>query len=121
MKIRLLVMGILLMFLSSCAVKPEFLVEGRTVIRSTVITESQLLEQQRLERQLWNWKNRHRIRLQMEMMRHRHPQMRIGRNTYNPNRRGIRRHLIRRKHNGVRIHKKNYWSKTDRHPQEERK
>jgi hypothetical protein len=114
MKIRLLVMGMLLMLLSSCAVKPEFLVEEHTTIRSTVITESQLLEQQRL----WNWKNRQRIRLQMEMMRHRHPQMRIGRNTYNPNRRGIRRHIIRRKHNGVRIHKRNYWSKTDKHPQE---
>ena len=110
MKIRLLVMGILLMFVSSCAVKPEFLVEGRTTIRSTLITESQLLEQQRLERQIWNWKNRQRIRFQMEMMRHRHPQMRIGRNTYNPNRRGIRRHIIRRKHNGVKIHKRNYWS-----------
>ena len=107
MKIKLLVMGMLLMLLSSCAVKPEFLVEGRTTtIRSTVITEAQLLEQQRL----WNWKNRQRIRLQMEMMRHRHPQMRIGRNTYNPNRRGIRRHIIRRKHNGVKIHKRNYWS-----------
>ena len=113
MKIRLLVMGMLLMFVSGCAVKPEFLVE-----RTTVITETQLLEQQRLERHLWNWKNRQRIRLQMELMRHRHPQMRIGRNTYNPNRRGIRRHIIRRKHNGVRIHKRNYWSKTDRHPQE---
>ena len=100
-------MGMLLMFVSGCAVKPEYLVE-----RTTVITEAQLLEQQRLERHLWNWKNRQRIRFQMEMMRHRHPQMRIGRNTYNPNRRGIRRHIIRRRHNGVKIHKRNYWSKT---------
>ena len=115
---------------SSCAVKPKYLVE------ETLREEAQREINARQEE--WNWKNRHRIRQHRDvweerverlpqrgiakrqqirrMMQYRNPQLGIGRNTYNPNKRGQRKHIAPKKYNGVAIHKKNYWSKTTKHP-----
>jgi len=111
---------------SSCAVKPKYLVE------ETLKEEAQKEINARQEE--WNWKNRHRVRQEREfweerldilppmgnvkmqrirrMRQYRNPQLGIGRNTYNPNRSGQRRHITPKKYNGVAVHRKNYWSKT---------
>ena len=90
----------------------------------------------------WNWKNRHRVRQDREfweerldilppmgnvkmqrirrMRQYRNPQLGIGRNTYNPNKSGQRRHITPKKYNGVAVHKRNYWSRTTKDPQEEK-
>ena len=111
---------------SSCAVKPKYLVE------ETLREEAQREINARQEE--WNWKNRHRVRQDREfweeridilpprgnvkmqqirrMRQYRNPQLGIGRNTYNPNKIGQRRHITPKKYNGVAVHRKNYWSKT---------
>ena len=111
---------------SSCAVKPKYLVE------ETLREEAQREINARQEE--WNWKNRHRVRQDREfweerldilppmgnvkmqrirrMRQYRNPQLGIGRNTYNPNKSGQRRHITPKKYNGVAVHRKNYWSKT---------
>ena len=116
---------------SSCAVKPKFLVE------ESLKEEAQQEINARQEE--WNWKNRHRVRQDREfweerfgilplrgnvkmqrirrMRQYRNPQLGIGRNTYNPNRSGQRRHITPKKYNGVAVHKKNYWSKTTKSPE----
>ena len=112
---KLITALLFILFTGGCAVKPEYLIEDTTIIRSNVITEQQLLEQRRLEMQLqwrlWNWQNRERIRRQLKPQRYRHPQRGIRNNNYNP-RAKIRQHIQHRKHNGVKVHPKNYWSKT---------
>ena len=115
---------------SSCAVKPKYLVE------ETLKEEAQQeIDARQVE---WNWKNRHRVRQEREfweerldilapmgnvkmqrirrMRQYRNPQLGIGRNTYNPNRSGQRRHITPKKYNGVAVHRKNYWSKTTKDP-----
>ena len=114
------------LIVSSCAVKPKYLVE------ETLKEEAQKEINARQEE--WNWKNRHRVRQEREfweerldilppmgnvkmqrirrMRQYRNPQLGIGRNTYNPNRSGQRRHITPKKYNGVAVHRKNYWSKT---------
>ncbi len=82
----------------------------------------------------WNYRNRHRLAIEkrllarqqyreLELLRAqkrlfllypRRSYRGIGSNTYNPNQRGYRRHITKRKYNGVAIHKKNYWSKMKR-------
>ena len=116
---------------SSCAVKPKYLVE------ETLREEAQREINARQEE--WNWKNRHRVRQDREfweeridilpprgnvkmqqirrMRQYRNPQLGIGRNTYNPNKIGQRRHITPKKYNGVAVHKKNYWSKTTKSPE----
>ena len=114
------------LIVSSCAVKPKYLVE------ETLKEEAQKEINARQEE--WNWKNRHRVRQDREfweerldilppmgnvkmqrirrMRQYRNPQLGIGRNTYNPNKSGQRRHITPKKYNGVAVHRKNYWSKT---------
>lgn len=111
MKLKLLVIIIALSLQLGCAVKPKYLVE-----ESIKKEAEQELQEFRNE---WNWKNRHRLKQDQNMLRYRHPQMGIGRNTYNPNRSGQRKHRTPKKYNGVAIHKKNYWSKTAKHPQKD--
>ena len=120
---------------SSCAVKPKYLVE------ETLREEAQQeIDARQVE---WNWKNRHRIRQQRDeweerlellppifgnmknqrirrMRQYRNPQLGIGRNTYNPNKSGQRKHITPKKYNGVAVHKRNYWSRTTKDPQEEK-
>ena len=118
------------LIVSSCAVKPKYLVE------ETLKEEAQKEINARQEE--WNWKNRHRVRQEREfweerldilpprgnvkmqrirrMRQYRNPQLGIGRNTYNPNRSGQRRHITPKKYNGVAVHRKNYWSKTTKDP-----
>tara|TARA_B100000029_G_C17364437_1_gene883714 strand:- start:55 stop:375 length:321 start_codon:yes stop_codon:yes gene_type:complete len=84
---KLITALLIILFTSGCAVKPEYLIEDTTIIRSNVITEQQLKPQ-----------------------RYRHPQRGI-RNTFNP-RAKIRKHIQHRKHNGVKVHPRNHWSKT---------
>ena len=120
---------------SSCAVKPKYLVE------ETLREEAQQeIDARQVE---WNWKNRHRIRQQRDeweerlellppifgnmknqrirrMRQYRNPQLGIGRNTYNPNKSRQRRHITPKKYNGVAVHKRNYWSRTTKDPQEEK-
>lgn len=98
--------------LQGCAVKPKFLVEES--IKEKAQREINARQEE------WNWKNRHRLRQDQKMLRYRHPQMGIGRNTYNPNRSGQRKHRTPKKYNGVVVHKKNYWSKTSKHPLEDK-
>ena len=115
---------------SSCAVKPKYLVE------ETLIEEARKEINARQEE--WNWKNRHRVRQDREfweerldilppmgnvkmqrirrMRQYRNPQLGIGRNTYNPNKSGQRRHITPKRYNGVAVHRKNYWSKTTKDP-----
>ena len=89
----------------------------------------------------WNYHNRYRLAAEKRLLaRHHYRELEllraqkrrfllhprrsyrgIGSNTYNPNQRGYRRHITKRKYNGVGIHKKNYWSKTTKHPQLERR
>ena len=118
------------LIVSSCAVKPKYLVE------ETLKEEAQKEINARQEE--WNWKNRHRVRQEREfweerldilpprgnvkmqrirrMRQYRNPQLGIGRNTYNPNKSGQRRHITPKKYNGVAVHRKNYWSKTTKDP-----
>ena len=122
------------LIVSSCAVKPKYLVE------ETLKEEAQKEINARQEE--WNWKNRHRVRQDREfweerldilppmgnvkmqrirrMRQYRNPQLGIGRNTYNPNKSGQRRHITPKKYNGVAVHKRNYWSRTTKDPQEEK-
>ena len=115
---------------SSCAVKPKYLVE------ETLIEEARKEINARQEE--WNWKNRHRVRQDREfweerldilppmgnvkmqrirrMRQYRNPQLGIGRNTYNPNKSGQRKHITPKRYNGVAVHRKNYWSKTTKDP-----
>ncbi len=39
----------------------------------------------------------------------------------NPNKSGQRKHIIPKRYNGIAVHRKNYWSKTTKYPQEENK
>jgi hypothetical protein len=118
------------LIVSSCAVKPKYLVEG--TLKEKAQKEINTRQQE------WNWKNRHRVRQEREfweerfdilppmgnvkmqrirrMRQYRNPQLGIGRNTYNPNKSGQRRHIIPKKYNGVAVHRKNYWSKTTKDP-----
>ena len=118
------------LIVSSCAVKPKYLVEG--TLKEKAQKEINTRQQE------WNWKNRHRVRQEREfweerfdilppmgnvkmqrirrMRQYRNPQLSIGRNTYNPNKSGQRRHIIPKKYNGVAVHRKNYWSKTTKDP-----
>ena len=97
--------------LSSCAVKPKYLIE------ETLKEEAQQEINARQEQ--WNWKNRHRLRQKQNMLQYRNPQLGIGRNTYNPNKSGQRKHVTPKKYNGVAVHKKNYWSRTTNDPQKD--
>ena len=128
---KLLVLLLPVVFiLSSCAIKPKFLVE------ESLKEEAQREINARQEE--WNWKNRHRVRQDREfweerfdilpprgnvkmqrirrMRQYRNPQLGIGRNTYNPNKSGQRRHITPKRYNGIAVHKKNYWSKTTKDP-----
>ena len=128
--------GIFVLMLQGCAIKPKFLVE------ESLKEEAQ--QEINARQQEWNWKNRHRTQQQKEywedriellppkmgntkrhrirlQRQYRNPQLGIGRNTYNPNKRGQRKHITPKKYNGVAIHRKNYWSKTTNHPQKENK
>ena len=118
------------LIVSSCAVKPKYLVEG--TLKEKAQKEINTRQQE------WNWKNRHRVRQEREfweerfdilppmgnvkmqrirrMRQYRNPQLSIGKNTYNPNKSGQRRHIIPKKYNGVAVHRKNYWSKTTKDP-----
>ena len=118
---------------SSCAVKPKYLVE------ETLKEEAQKEINARQEE--WNWKNRHRVRQEREfweerldilppmgnvkmqrirrMRQYRNPQLGIGRNTYNPNKSGQRKHITPKRYNGIAVHKRNYWSKTTKDPQKD--
>jgi hypothetical protein len=118
------------LIVSSCAVKPKYLVE------ETLKEKAQ--KEINTRQQEWNWKNRHRARQEREfweerldilplmgnvkmqrirrMRQYRNPQLSIGRNTYNPNKSGQRRHITPKKYNGIAVHRKNYWSKTTKDP-----
>tara|TARA_Y100000310_G_scaffold336085_1_gene419717 strand:+ start:675 stop:1085 length:411 start_codon:yes stop_codon:yes gene_type:complete len=135
MKLKILIVIIALSLQLGCAVKPKYLVE------QTLKEKAQ--QELNARQEEWNWKNRHRIRQQKDawenrveilprrgiakrqeirrMRQYRNPQLGIGRNTYNPNKRGQRKHITPKKYNGVAIHRKNYWSKTTNHPQKENK
>ena len=135
MKLKILIVIIALSLQLGCAVKPKYLVE------QTLKEKAQ--QELNARQEEWNWKNRHRIRQQKDawenrveilprrgiakrqeirrMRQYRNPQLGIGKNTYNPNRSGQRRHITPKKYNGVAIHRKNYWSKTTNHPQKENK
>ncbi len=135
MKLKILIVIIALSLQLGCAVKPKYLVE------QTLKEKSQ--QELNARQEEWNWKNRHRIRQQKDawenrveilprrgiakrqeirrMRQYRNPQLGIGKNTYNPNRSGQRRHITPKKYNGVAIHRRNYWSKTTKYPQEENK
>ena len=134
MRLKTLIVIIALSLQLGCAVKPKYLVE------QTLKEESQQEVNARQEE--WNWKNRHRIRQHRDaweerveilphrgivkkrqirrMRQYRHPQLGLGRNTYNPNKSGQRKHITRKKHNGVKVHKKNYWSKTTKAPEKDK-
>ena len=135
MKLKILIVIIALSLQLGCAVKPKYLVE------QTLKEKAQ--QELNARQEEWNWKNRHRIRQQKDawenrveilprrgiakrqeirrMRQYRNPQLGIGKNTYNPNRSGQRRHITPKKYNGVAIHRRNYWSKTTNHPQKENK
>jgi len=135
MKLKILIVIIALSLQLGCAVKPKYLVE------QTLKEKAQ--QELNARQEEWNWKNRHRIRQQKDawenrveilprrgiakrqeirrMRQYRNPQLGIGRNTYNPNKSGQRKHIIPKRYNGVAIHRKNYWSKTTNHPQKENK
>ncbi len=135
MKLKILIVIIALSLQLGCAVKPKYLVE------QTLKEKAQ--QELNARQEEWNWKNRHRIRQQKDawenrveilprrgiakrqeirrMRQYRNPQLGIGKNTYNPNRSGQRRHITPKKYNGVAIHRRNYWSKTTKYPQEENK
>ena len=135
MKLKILIVIIALSLQLGCAVKPKYLVE------QTLKEKAQ--QELNARQEEWNWKNRHRIRQQKDawenrveilprrgiakrqeirrMRQYRNPQLGIGKNTYNPNRSGQRKHITPKKYNGVAIHRKNYWSKTTNHPQKENK
>ena len=128
---------IMVLFLEAgCAVKPKFLIEQEL--------QKEAQQEINARQEEWNWKNRNRIRQRKEaweerveivppiighhkkrqIMRkrqYRNTQGGLGKNTYNPNKSGQRKHLKSKKHNGVKVHKKNYWSKTTKHPQEDTK
>ena len=115
-----------------CAVKPKYLVE------KSLQEEAQQEIQQR--QQEWNWKNRHRLRqdkvywekrfellppkqghkkqLITRKRQYRNPQLGITRNRFNNNAKR-RTHITPKKHNGVKVHKKNYWSKTTKDRKED--
>ena len=119
---------IIFVFMSGCAVKPKFLEE-----------QAQQEIQQRQEE--WNWKNRHRLRQNknhreeiiiiesfpgahkkqkiQRQRQYRNHQLGLYSNRYNNNAKR-RKHITPKKHNGVKIHKKNYWSKTTKRPQEDK-
>ena len=135
MKLKILIVIIALSLQLGCAVKPKYLVE------QTLKEKAQ--QELNARQEEWNWKNRHRIRQQKDawenrveilprrgiakrqeirrMRQYRNPQLGIGKNTYNPNKSGQRRHITPKKYNGVAIHRRNYWSKTTKYPQEENK
>ena len=135
MKLKILIVIIALSLQLGCAVKPKYSVE------QTLKEKAQ--QELNARQEEWNWKNRHRIRQQKDawenrveilprrgiakrqeirrMRQYRNPQLGIGRNTYNPNKSGQRKHIIPKRYNGVAIHRKNYWSKTTNHPQKENK
>ena len=135
MKLKILIVIIALSLQLGCAVKPKYLVE------QTLKEKAQ--QELNARQEEWNWKNRHRIRQQKDawenrveilprrgiakrqeirrMRQYRNPQLGIGRNTYNPNKSGQRKHIIPKRYNGIAVHRKNYWSKTTKYPQEENK
>ena len=120
---------------TGCAIKPKFLIEESLQQEAKKELDARQAE--------WNWKNRHRVRQEREfwekrldilpqqgiakkqqirrMRQYRNPQLGIGRNTYNPNKSGQRKHITPKRYNGIAVHKKNYWSKTTKYPQEENK
>ena len=127
MRLKTLIVIVALSLQLGCAVKPKYLVE------QTLKEEAQQEVNARQEE--WNWKNRHRLRQDtnfqwrrnqeainrrnVERKRfYRNSQLGVYSQRYNNNAK-FRTERKPKKHNGVKVHKKNYWSKTTKHPKEE--
>lgn len=129
----IIVFILMAVFLPGCAIKPKYLIE------KSLQEKAQQEIQHRQEE--WNWKNRNRLRQdrdhreeRVEILppipgahkkqpivrkrQYRNPQLGIARNRFNNNAKR-RKHITPKKHNGVKVHKKNYWSKTTKDPKEE--
>ena len=96
---------------TGCAIKPKFLIEESLQQEAKKELDARQAE--------WNWKNRHRLRQNQNVLRYRNPQLGLGRNTYNPNKSGQRKHITPKRYNGIAVHKRNYWSKTTKDPQKD--
>ena len=130
-----IIAGLTVVFLPGCAIKPKYLIE------ESLQAEAEEAVKHRQEE--WNWKNRNRLRQdrdhweeRVELLppipgahkkqpivrkrQYRNPQLGIARNRFNNNAKR-RKHITPKKHNGVKIHKKNYWSKTTKDPKEDSK
>ena len=121
MSTKRIIFAIVLFFMiTGCAVKPRFLVEQEL--------KQEAREEIEKRQDDWNWKNRQRLqkekrefleRNEKAQRRLRNKRIEFGRrsyralgyNTYNARKRGsLRKHVTPKKHNGVAVHKKNYWS-----------
>ena len=112
-----------------CAIKPKYLIE------ESLQEKAQQEIQHRQDD--WNWKNRQRFQKEKREFLERNEKVQrrlrnkriefgrrsyraLGYNTYNARKRGsLRKHVTPKKHNDVKVHKKNYWSKTTKDPKED--